>query len=112
MRFALLGAHPDGLEMAAALVDSGRHQVDACTGPLDEDALRPLGPAVRRVGDLEEVLADPGVEALIVAGPAGARAAQLRRALQSERPVLCVYPPDEAPDGAYEAAMLQKDTGC
>jgi hypothetical protein len=36
----------------------------------------------------------------------------LRRALQSERHVLCVHPADRSPDIAYEAAMLQADTGC
>jgi len=65
-----------------------------------------------RVGDLEEVLADPRIEAVIVAGPPKVRSAQLRRALQSERHVLCVHPLEEKPDPAYEAAMLQSDTGC
>jgi hypothetical protein len=30
--------------------------------------------------------------------------------LQSERHVLCVFPPDSSPDIAYEAAMIQADT--
>ena len=34
MRFALLGEHPDGLDMAGALVDSGRHSLSACTAAL------------------------------------------------------------------------------
>jgi predicted dehydrogenase len=110
MRFALLGDHPDGLDMAGALVDSGRHQVSAVCGLTEEEVLRRLGP-LRRFGDLEEVLADPAIEAVIVAGPAAVRAAQLRRALQSERHVLCVHPADETPDTGYEAAMLQRDTG-
>ena len=38
--------------------------------------------------------------------------AQLRRALQSERHVLCVHPPDQTPEIAYEAAMIRNDTGC
>jgi predicted dehydrogenase len=103
MRFALLGDHPDGVEMARALGESGRHRVVACTTPLGE---------VRRVNDLEEVLADPAVEAVIVAGHPSVRPAQLRRALQSERHVLCVHPPDQTPEIAYEAAMIRNDTGC
>ncbi|HEY7154654.1 MAG TPA: Gfo/Idh/MocA family oxidoreductase [Gemmataceae bacterium] len=103
MRFALLGDHPDGVEMARALAESGRHRVIACTAPFGE---------VRRVSDLEEVLADPAVEAVIVAGHPGVRPAQLRRALQSERHVLCVHPPDQTPEIAYEAAMIRNDTGC
>ena len=66
----------------------------------------------RRVSDLEEVLADPAVEAVIVAGDLTVRPAQLRRALQSERHVLCVYPPDQTPDIVYEADLIRQDTGC
>src|SRR5204863_3719535 len=74
------------------------------------EALRQAGLNPRGTADLEEVLADPAVEAVIVAGNPGDRAVQLRRALQSERHVLCVHPADQAPDIAYEAAMIQTDT--
>lgn len=95
MRFALLGDHPDGLAMVAALIATGRHTVSA-HGAAD---------------DAEEVLADPAVEAVIVAGRPDARPAQLRRALQSERHVLCVYPPDATPEIAYETDMMRQDSG-
>jgi predicted dehydrogenase len=113
MRFALLGTHPDGIDMACALVESGRHELVAYTSaePMPEPILRRWGPQANRLHDLEDLLADPAVEAVIVAGTPANRTVQLRRALQSERHVLCIYPPDAVPDGAYEAAMLQKDTG-
>jgi predicted dehydrogenase len=110
MRFALLGDHPDGLDMAGALVDSGRHSLAVCTVALLEAELRRLG-GPHIVPDIEEILADPTIDAVIVAGSPTVRPAQLRRALQSERHVLCVHPADEKPDTAYEAAMLQRDTG-
>jgi predicted dehydrogenase len=109
MRFALLGNHPDGVALASALAASGRHQLLAWAGPDKGGAARWEG--TRRAGDLEEALADPAVEAVIVAGAAAVRPAQLRRALQSERHVLCVHPPGPSPEVAYEAALLQKDTG-
>jgi len=112
MRFALLGDHPDGVDMALALVQSGRHRLMVYTAPLSAEVLHRLGSEVRCIRDLEEVLADPNVEAVIVAGHMGVRPAQLRRALQSERHVLCVHPPDQTPEIAYEAAMIQNDTGC
>lgn len=112
MRFALLGDHPDGVEMASALVQSGRHHILACTTRLDEDVLRRWGGAPRRVGDLEEVLSDPAIEAVIVASHPSVRSAQLRRALQSERHVLCAHPADQTPEIVYEAAMIRNDTGC
>lgn len=112
MRFALLGDHPDGLDMAQALAGTGRHELAVYSGPaVGAEILARKGQRPARVGDLEEVLADPGVELLIVAGTPASRAALLRRALQSERHVLCVHPADDSPDIAYEASMLQVDTG-
>jgi predicted dehydrogenase len=110
MRFALLGKHPDGLEMASALVATGRHELAVYTVPVPEGTLRRFGPAARLVPDLEEVLANPAVDVVIVAGTAANRPEQLRRSLQSERHVLCVHPADGAPDAAYEAGMIQVDT--
>ena len=99
--------------MARALAETGRHElVVYCGPPTGTEILARAGLHPARIGDMEEVLADPTVEAVIVAGPLAARPDQLRRALQSERHVLCVHPADRAPDIAYEAAMLQADTGC
>jgi predicted dehydrogenase len=113
MRFALLGTHPDGLGLACALVESGRHELIAYTSAQDvpEAILRRWGESPRRFHDLEELLADPTIEAVIVAGKPDNRSVQLRRALQSERHVLCVHPAEGTPDIAYEASLLQKDTG-
>jgi predicted dehydrogenase len=110
MRFAILGNHPDGLLLAGALIDSGRHALVAYTAePTPEQRAR-WGDA-RRVGDIEEILADPAVELVVIAGSALNRPEQLRRALQAERHVLCVHPADQTPDVAYEAAMLRADAG-
>jgi hypothetical protein len=111
MRFALLGDHPDGLDMARALAASGRHELTAYSGPpVGAEYLRRWGLIARTVPDLEEVLADPAIDAVLVAGGPAIRASQLRRALQSERHVLCVHPADGGPDAAYEALMIQGDT--
>jgi predicted dehydrogenase len=112
MRFALLGDHPDGLDMARALVESGRHELAVYSGSsLGTEYLARWGLQPPCVGDMEEVLANSGVEAVIVAGGSAVRPAQLRRALQSERHALCVHPADGTPDIAYEAAMIRADTG-
>jgi predicted dehydrogenase len=115
MRFALLGDHPDGVDMARALIASGRHELAALAGLPQPSARLPgslahSGLTAKTVGDLEEVLADPEIKAVIVAGRAADRPGQLRRALQSERHVLCVHPADQTPDTAYEAALIQGDT--
>ena len=113
MRFALLGDHPDGLDVTRAFVDTGRHELAVYAGPLTGgEQLARWGMHPPRIGDLEEVLADPAIDAVIVATPQGNRPAVLRRALQSERHVLCVHPADRTADIAFEAALLQSDTGC
>jgi predicted dehydrogenase len=109
MRFALLGSHPDGLALADSLLATGRHELIAYTTAPPGAADR-WGSARLR-SDLEEVLADPSVEAVIVAGTAVNRPQQLRRALQSERHVLCVQPVDQTPEVGYEAALIRQDTG-
>src|SRR5438552_10981439 len=112
MRFALLGNHPDGIEMTSALVASGRFELAAYTAPVADHLRAVWRTDARKVLDLEEVLADPQIEIVVVAGVEANRLAQLRRALQAERHVLAVHPPDRTPEIAYEAAMIQKDTGC
>lgn len=109
MRFAILGDHPDGWAVARALATSGRHSLHTYCGPRLIEELSPEWPTLRVTGDLEEVLADPAVEVVIVAGRPGERLDQMRRVLQSERPALCVHPIDASPDGAYEINMLQGD---
>jgi hypothetical protein len=110
MRFALIGDHADGWSMSRALVSSGRYELAVYCGSSPQ-LLRSEFPAVRASGDLEDVLADPAVEAVIIAGPVALRAEQLRRVLQSERHALCVHPVSLTTDAGYEAAMLQGDTG-
>src|SRR5262245_53642414 len=98
MRFALLGDHLDGLDITRALVESGRHELAVYCGPAaGAEYLRRWHPGFRMVADLEEVLADPAVDAIIVAGRPTDRPEQLRRALRSERHVLCVQPVDTTP---------------
>jgi hypothetical protein len=112
MRFALLGNHADGLDMARALVESGRHELAVYSGSANGiETLRRWNLSPAQVGDMEEVLADPAIDVVIVAGSLDDRPEQLRRALQSERHVVCVHPANETPDTAYEAAMIQADTG-
>src|SRR5262245_28816691 len=106
MRFALLGDHADGLAMARALVETGRHELAVYCGPaIGMEYLQRWGQKPARTGDVEDALAAPGVEAVIVAGRPAHRPGQLRRALQSDCHVLCVCPVDDSPDIAYEAAM-------
>jgi hypothetical protein len=106
MRFALLGDEPDGLEMAGYLAGTGRYELAAVL----DAAIPDFAPSATRFTDLEEVLADPKIELVIVAGKITVRGEQLRRALQSERHVLCVHPCADRLDRAYEAALIAEET--
>src|SRR5262249_39646536 len=106
MRFALLGDHPDGLEVARSLAGTGRYPLAAVL----DAAIPDFAPNASRFTDLEEVLADPSIELVIVAGKLTIRGEQLRRALQSERHVLCVHPCADRLDRAYEAALIAGET--
>jgi predicted dehydrogenase len=110
MRFALLGNHPDGFDLAEALVAIGRHDLGAYTH--DDQRLSLVAPGARRIVDVEEILADPSIEAVIVAGNPDWTPDRLRRALQSERHVFCVHPAGDGPEIAYEAGMIRDDTRC
>jgi hypothetical protein len=113
LRFALLGDDPDGIAMTLALEATGRYQIRSYGGPRSgAEALAKQGIATRIARDLEELLADPESVLIIVADRPGYRVHGLRRALQSEKHVLCVYPPDHSPEAAYEAAMIQADNRC
>jgi predicted dehydrogenase len=111
MHFALLGDHADGIAMVRALLASGRHVLKTYTGSsAGGEALKRLGISCKAIRDLEEVLADPDIEAVIVATEGIEGQVQLRRALQSERHVLCIHPLDHSTDIVYEMAMIQEDT--
>src|SRR5262245_54811644 len=101
MRFALLGDHPDGLDFSRSLAETGRHELSLYSGPsAGLENLRRVGLSPRSVSDLEEALADPNIDAVIVASNLSVRPRQLIRALQSECHVLCVHPADVSPDVA------------
>jgi len=112
MRFALLGDHPDGLDLARALAASGAHDVSVYCGPaMGLHSLQHHGVSPRVLEDVEEVLADPEIDAVIVASDLPMRRRHLLRALQAESHVFCVHPADISPDVAYEASLIQADTG-
>lgn len=104
MRFALFGDHPDGVAFAKALATGARHEVVTFAGAGDP----PIG-VKKRTRDIEEALADPDIQAVIVAVPVRQRLDVTRRVLQSERHAAVVHPVDFKPDGAHELSMLQGD---
>ncbi len=111
MRFALLGSDSYGRALTDALLQSDSHEL-LYYFPEQKDATLPeeWGNA-KLIYDGEEIRADPAVEMIIVASHLDRRADHLRRSIQSERHVLCLYPTEAKPDSAYEASMIQQETG-
>jgi predicted dehydrogenase len=111
MRFLLLGDHPDGVALAEALAREPGQELTAYAGPAHAATrFSQQGLAVRTLRDPETALALVEVDAVLVADELSFRPPMLRRALQSEKHVLCVHPADLSPDIAYEAMMIQQDT--
>jgi predicted dehydrogenase len=111
MQLLLLGDHPDGVDAAVALAQSGRHALAAYAGPANTAArLRQQGLAPAVFDDAETALAVQTIDLVLVADELPHRPALLRRALQSDKHVAVVHPADLEPDIAYEALLLQQDT--
>lgn len=112
MRFGLIGDHPDGRELALELARRPDFTFAAYAGPvaLRQHLLR-QGFDPEFVPEVEEMLARTEIELIIAADTFEFRPQLLRRAVQSEKHVACVHPVDDKPDAAYEAAMIQRDTG-
>jgi len=109
MRCALIGDHGDGRAFAQAAVATGRYELAAYCGT-DTVWAGQHFPTARVTVDVEDILADPKIEACIVAVPIEKRLEVTRRVLQSERHALVVHPVDLSPVGAYELDMLRGDT--
>lgn len=110
MRFLLLGDHPDGVAAALRLAAAG-HVLAAFAGPANTATrLVQEGQAVPTFRDAEEALARADVEAVVMADSLPHRPTMLKRALQSDFHVVAVHPVDLAPDIAYEAIMIQRDS--
>jgi predicted dehydrogenase len=106
MHFALLGMDEEALAFADALVADGRHQLTSvmgCSAP-------PFAPAAKSQPDLEEILADPAIELVVVGSAIGERGEHLRRAVQSECDVICAVPCAKSIELVYETAVVQAET--
>jgi predicted dehydrogenase len=111
MRFGLIGDHPDGRKLTHALAELGRYELVVYAGTKSVlNELRQAGHAFELAPDVESLLVIPQVEMVIIADELAHRGETLRRAVQSDKHVLCVHPPDVLPDITYETAIIQQET--
>jgi predicted dehydrogenase len=112
MRFALLGADDDALELARAVGRSGRHEVvRADEAKTRADEISKIAPRAACGEHWAELLHGSQVEGVIVArgDDAQCRDEQLRKFVQAEVPLLVVHPACESIVG-LELLMIGRDT--
>jgi myo-inositol 2-dehydrogenase/D-chiro-inositol 1-dehydrogenase len=61
--------------------------------------------------DVEEGLASPGLELVIVGGPLEVRGEALRRAAAEGLAIICLHPPGQDSEAYYQVALSRSETG-
>src|SRR3954454_5612747 len=61
--------------------------------------------------DLDDGLASPGLELVVVGGPLELRGEALRRAAAEGLAIICLHPPGEDSEAYYQVALSKSETG-
>jgi myo-inositol 2-dehydrogenase/D-chiro-inositol 1-dehydrogenase len=105
MNFLILGDGPLEHAWARVIAESGTHHVLSAFPALTEL------PDIRAARDLDDALATPGVDAVLVGGAPEIRAESLRRVAASGLPAICLHPPGPDSEAYYQVAMSRAETG-
>ena len=105
MNFLILGGGPIELAWARVIAESGKHRVLSVFPAFTEL------PELRASSDLDDALATPGVEAVLVGGALDLRAESLRSVASSGLPAICLHPPGPDSEAYYQVAMSRAETG-
>lgn len=107
MNVLILGDGDDELAWARWLLGQPEHRLDAAY-PGFADAAAAGTPTPR---DLEDALARPGLDAVIVGGPPGSRGEWLRRAAAEGFAIIALHPPGPDSESYYQVALSREETG-
>jgi predicted dehydrogenase len=107
MNVLILGDGEEELAWARWLLGRPEHRLDAAY-PGFADASMAGIPAPR---DLEDALARPGLDAVIVGGPIESRGESLRRAAAEGFGIICLHPPGDDSEAYYQVALSREETG-
>ncbi|MFI5456062.1 MAG: Gfo/Idh/MocA family protein [Isosphaerales bacterium] len=83
------------------------HQLDAALPGFSDPGLASV-PVPR---DLDDALARPGIDTIIVGGPIEQRGEVLRRAAAEGLAVICLHPPGPDSEAYYQVALSRAETG-
>jgi len=107
MNVVILGNGIEELGWASWLLARTEHRLDAAFPGFSDPAL--AGVPVAR--DLDDALARPGIDTVIVGGPIEQRGEALRRAAAEGLAIICLHPPGADSEAYYQVALSRSETG-
>jgi predicted dehydrogenase len=107
MNVLILGDGEEELAWALWLLGRSEHRLEAAYPGFPDASMAGI-PAPR---DLEDALARPGVEAIVVGGPFEARGEWLRRAAAEGYAIIVLHPPGPDSEAYYQVALSREETG-
>lgn len=107
MHALILGDGERERAWAAWFAARPEHHLEA----LYPDSWRTGFPDVRITADLDEALAAPGIDLVVVGGPIPERAEALRRAAAVGFAAICLHPPGDDSEPYYQVALSRQETG-
>jgi myo-inositol 2-dehydrogenase/D-chiro-inositol 1-dehydrogenase len=107
MNVLILGDGEEELAWAQWVVGRPDHRLDAAFPGFLDSAM--AGIATAR--DLEDALARPGLDAVIVGGPLESRGEWLRRAAVEGFAIVALHPPGPDSEAYYQVALSREETG-
>jgi myo-inositol 2-dehydrogenase/D-chiro-inositol 1-dehydrogenase len=107
MNVLILGNGDEELAWARWLKSHSEHRLDAAFPGFGEAALA----GIARARDLEDALARPGIEVVIVGGPVDFRGEALRRAAAEGFAIVALHPPGHDSEAYYQVALSREETG-
>jgi predicted dehydrogenase len=107
MKVLILGNGVEELAWARWLYARGEHRLEAIFPGFGDPAL--AGVPVAR--DLDDALARPGIDIVIVGGPIAERGESLRRAAAEGLAIICLHPTGSDSEAYYQVALSRAETG-
>jgi myo-inositol 2-dehydrogenase/D-chiro-inositol 1-dehydrogenase len=111
LSLALIGAGRIGRTHAAALAAVPGTRLAAVSDPLAEAAAAIATPAGARVDSVAGILADPGIDAVMICSPTDLHADQIEAAARAGKAIFCEKPIDLSLPRAEACLAVVRDTG-
>ena len=107
MHVLILGDGEEELAWARWLMERPGHRLDAAYPGFPD----PTMAGITAARDLEDALARPGIDAVIVGGPLESRGEWLRRAAAEGHAIIALHPPGPDSEAYYQVALSREETG-